>query len=207
MSRRTTAILLISAGVAAIVGILIWLWWPYHQASKPVAPVAQPPAYPTTSTTAPVAVNVPVAIPAASQAQVSANERVAQEKLRREAVDFAARLATYSSADEFAGMKQVYLQSSPSVQTYLEAERQKLIGEHAMRGPSWGQTARALSSRIVSTLPLSGQKDAEVIVQVQLVNGTEGETLKTSYKEVVLHFTKITTGWQVDRITWQEFNP
>lgn len=207
MSRRSIATALITFGVLLIIGILVWLWWPYHQAAKPVNPVVQPPAYPAETASVPANVNVPIVIPPANQIQVSADERTAQENLRRQSVDFAARLGTYASADEFAGMKQVYVEVTPEVQAFLELQRLELVKSHASRGPSWGQTARSVSSRIVSALPLSTHSDAEVIVQMQLSSGAETAKPTITYKELAIHYVKSGGLWRVDRVNWQEFTP
>lgn len=206
MSRRTIAFLLIAFGLLAIVGIGLWLWWPYRKkAVTPVPlPTVQPPAYADdmASTTSPL-VNTPIPVPAYDRTEIALNERNLQDLLRRKALDFTARVGTYSNADEFGGIKQVYVDATPELRTYLETQRTQLAKDHPLRGPMWGQTARALSVRFLTLPPLAGKTSVDLVVQVQLVAGPDEQTAKT-YREAKISYTLTNNAWMASRIVWSD---
>lgn len=204
MSRRTIAISLIIFGLVSIIAIAIWLWWPYRNAAKPVTPtpVAQPPGYSTDQAPAPQPlVNVPVPVPTYNKEQINLTEARLQELLRHKALDFTARAGTYANADEFAGIKQVYVDATPALQTFLETQRLQLVKDHPMRSSAWGQTVRALSSRFASPLPIGGGTSVTIVVQAQAITGADGETQK-SYKQATIDFTLVNGAWVANRIVW-----
>jgi hypothetical protein len=131
------------------------------------------------------------------------SERALQDFLRRQAVDFAARVGTYSNSDEFAGIKQVYVDASPELRTYLETQRLELVKAHPLRGELWGQTARSLSSRILTSAPLVGKTSADVLVQLQILSGPDGQTSK-SYREAKITYTRANATWTASRIVWTD---
>ncbi len=206
MSRRTIAILLIAFGLISIIGIGLWLWWPYRKTAAPVQvpPVVQPPGYSDDIGTATSSlINTPVLVPAYDRDQINLSERTLQDLLRRQAVDFAARVGTYSNSDEFAGMKQVYVDASLELRTYLETQRGELVKAHPLRGELWGQTARALSSRLLTPPPLAARTSVDVLVQLQIISGPDGQTNK-SYREATITYTRINTTWTASRIVWKD---
>lgn len=208
MSRRTIAILLIAFGLISIIGIGLWLWWPYRKTTvvKTPAPIAQqPPGYSNDqgAATTPI-VNAPIAVPSYDRGQEALDERRIEDLLRRQAIDFTARAGTYANADEFAGLKQVYVDATPELQAYLEAQRLQLVKDHPVRGvAAWGQTARALSSKITSALPVRGASSVDVVVQLQVIAGPDGQTQK-SYKQATLSYKLVNGIWVANRIVWAD---
>lgn len=207
MSRRTIAITLIVFGLFSIIGIGLWLWWPYRKTTTPVVttPIAiQPPGYSNDqgTSTKPL-VNTPVPVPSYNGAQVNLDERRLEEFLRHQAVDFTARAGTYANADEFAGIKQVYVDATPALQAYLETQRLTLVKEHPLRGVAWGQTVRSLSSRFLSPLPIRGSTSVDILVQVQVTAGADGQTQK-SYKQATINYTLVDKTWVASRISWSD---
>jgi hypothetical protein len=208
MSRRTIAILLIAFGICSIVGIGLWLWWPYRKAAQPTpaqAPVAtQPPAYSNDQgIAAEPLVNIPVPVPAYDQGQINLSERQLQEQLRHQAFAFTARAGTYANSDEFAGMKQVYVDASPELQAYLETQRQQLIKDHPVRGAVWGQTVTPLSARFITPLPIRGKSSVDLLVQAQVLAGPD-DNIQKGYKQVTLTYTLVNTTWVASRIVWAD---
>lgn len=206
MSKRALAISLLIFTALAIIGLLIWLFLTYRAAQPPAQQPAPLPSGQTPSTTSVPTSTLtnppPAPVVIGSPAE---NERQAEDALQRLAMDFTARMATYSSVDEFVAMKVVYTEASAEVQAYLEAQRKQLIADHPAIGPSWGQTTRSLSSKITSRLPIIGKDTAEVTVQVQQIieSPTQPQANKTVYQEAVLSFKRQGTGWLVTHIAWQ----
>lgn len=207
MSRRTIAILLIAFGVLSILGIGLWLWWPYRKgpAPKPAAPIAQqPPGYTTNepTTTSPL-VNTPIPAPRYNPDKTNIDEKRLQEQLRHQATEFVARAGTYASSDEFAGIKQVYVSATPELRTYLETQRQQLLKDHPLRAKAWGQTVYALSSRFLTSLPLGKAQTVEILVQAQVQAGADGE-MEKSYKQATVTYSLVNGTWMASRIVWSD---
>ena len=209
MSRRTIAIILIVLGVLSGIAIIVWLWWPYRKATNPTpapVPAAQPPAYPSdTSVASSTPIDRPVQVPPSSRTQITLDERRLQETLRHRAVDIASRAGTYANSDEFAGIKQVYVDATPSLQAFLETQRLELVKQHPMRAAIWSQTTRVLSSKIISAVPIQNNTTVDIQVQAQVVSGPDGETVKT-YKQAVVTFALSEGTWSVNRIVWSDLN-
>jgi hypothetical protein len=142
-------------------------------------------------------------VPAYDQGQINLSERQLQEQLRHQAFAFTARAGTYANSDEFAGMKQVYVDASPELQAYLETQRQQLIKDHPVRGAVWGQTVTPLSARFITPLPIRGKSSVDLLVQAQVLAGPD-DNIQKGYKQVTLTYTLVNTTWVASRIVWAD---
>jgi hypothetical protein len=192
MQKRTIAILLVVVGAALILAVLGWLFLGKKSIKQPPAPQPSP----TIRTSPPVAQPMPTS----GAPVVSQSEQQLQDQLKRQASDFAARMGSYSSLDEFAGIKNVYVNATPAVQTFLESERQTLTRLHPIIGPSFGQTARALTSRITSPLPIEKQTRVQLTVQVQHTI-EDGSKIDVEYAEVQITLERQDAAWIVSRVS------
>ena len=210
MQRRTQAIILIVGGFLILLGILLWLFWPLL--NKPAA--VQPPALPTNvqpSTGKPTNQGSPQTqrTPSTAPAPILApNEQQAEDGAKQFASDFTSRMATYSSTDGFSAITQVYTQVTPDVKTYLESERTKLIAAHPAYGTSWGQTTRAIATRLITATPILQKTQIEIVVQAQQFTTVGGiQSGSASYQEADLVLNRQGSTWIVSHITWQPFQP
>lgn len=199
-SRRPLAIALIVFGLAVIAVVIWFLILPIFR--KPSQVTVQPPVENTPVQSVQDVTPPPVTVPSISVNLLNQQERQAQDALRRLAQDYASRAGTYSNFDDFASIRQVYLQSTPEVQTYLDGVRQELMRTHPALQSSWGQTTRGLASRIVSQTPILNRTDVQVMVEAQVSTETNGAADPREYKEIVLSFSRptITEPWKVSRM-------
>ncbi len=197
MSKRTIAILLIVFGLIAIIAALYWTFSPAIKTRsilpsmpKPSAPIPQP----TPS------VIIPPAPPKPTAPRTSVNEEQAELVLRQQAMAFVARQGTYTNADGFVALRDVYLDVTPTVRAFYESEQQRLSKEHPLMGDAWLQTTRALSAKITSDLPLIGKTQAVVTVQAQQSIETGQKPVGISYREILVTFTYTQGRWVVSRV-------
>jgi hypothetical protein len=205
MNKRLLAIVLVLFAIATVILAFVWVVLPLFRPSteqppplpSPAGPVTPPtPAFPTQPPEPPPDPNSP-----------AEKERQAQEALKRRAVDFASRVASYSSVDDFAGIRDVFGDATAEVQSFLEAERKKLVEAHPSFGPSWGQTTRSVASRIEEGIPVLNGTRAVVVVQTQKTIERSDGPSETRYEEAVLSFQKVNGEWLVNRIEWRAYQP
>ena len=206
MSKRAIAIFLLVLAAITLIGLLIWFYLSFR-ASTPLAqqpPQPQSTQQPATGTSPVIPVVVPPTVPVDVNSPAE-KERQAQEALKRQAMDFTARVASYSSVDSFVGMKVVYTEVTPEVQAFLETTRKQLVTDHPIFGASWGQTTKSLNAKITSALPIIGKETAEVTLQVQqtIESPTQPKANRTFYQEAVLGLKRQGAGWIVTRVAWR----
>ncbi|MBM3204435.1 hypothetical protein FJZ48_00425 [Candidatus Uhrbacteria bacterium] len=192
MQRRTIAILLVAIGALLILAVLVWLFLGNRRSTQQPPPIQPSPTIRTSPEPNPTST---ASVPAIPQ-----SERELQDRLKRQASDFAARMMSYASLDEFMGMKSVYVNAQPAVQAFLEGERKKLIAAHPAIGPSWGQTSRALTSKITSPLPLGAKTEVQLTVQVQQTI-EDGANTEVQYAEVDMTLQWQDKTWVVSRVS------
>lgn len=198
MSKRTIAILLIVFGLIAIIAALYWTFSPVIKTGSILPGRTQP--TPTPQPVPTPSVITPQTSPKPASPRVSINEEQAELVLRQQALAFAARQGTYTSADGFIALRDVYLDVNPTIRAFYEAEQQRLSKEHPLMGDAWLQTTRALSARITSDLPLIGKSQATVTVQAQQIIEAGQKPASISYREIVVTFTYMQGRWVVSRV-------
>lgn len=211
--KKIVAALLILFVIAAI-AFLIWF---LRTGQVPGLPKQQPPSLPSAVQSQPEqpspsagtpttpAVNVP-ATPASPTMSRSEQERQAEDALKRDALMFASRVGSYSNADGFSTMKEVYASATDQVKTYLDGERQKLVQAHPQTGTSYGQTMRSLSAQITDGLPLLSSSAATVLVQTY--HTIDDNNVQVSdYQQATLSYVKKGDAWLVDKIVWHQYTP
>ncbi len=197
MRNRILLVLLI---IAALIGIGAVVWF----VLRPVLPagILQPPA--STQQPSEKPFNPTPALPTAptSTTQTDSNspaerERQAQEALKRTSLDFAARLGSYSNADNFDSLRVLQASVDTGLATKMEALRKNLQGSHPNFGASWGQTTSALSAQIVSATPIIGTSEAKVQVQAQITIESAGSAPVVTQNRVNLTFKNVGNAWIV----------
>lgn len=121
-------------------------------------------------------------------------------------MDFAARAYSYSNADGFAGIANVFTASTDDLKTFLLNEQKRLVALHPITS-AWRQTARTVSARIVSPLPLLGKTTAQVSVQAQILVDENSSKPAVSYLEITISYVKQGNVWIASRIETQPFQP
>jgi hypothetical protein len=204
MDKRILAALLLFGGLVAIGAVI---WWVVAQggSGRPTTeptqlPTQQPLLDPSTGRQInPDQVTQPTKIDPQSPEE---RERQAQEALKRHALSFAARYGSYSNTDEFGSWRSLGVDITAGVQPYLVAEQKKLLQAHPQKDGYWGQTTKALSSRITSALPVLGKTTAEVTVQTQQTITADAQpNPSVSYQEMILSYSNVNGTWLVSRIT------
>jgi hypothetical protein len=197
MQKRTLAILLIIFGLFGILAALYWTFSPVikNRATLPRPTPSQPSPQPTPTPSA----GVPQPTPKPSTPRSTVNEEQAELVLRQQAMAFGARQGTYTSADGFVALRDIFLDVNPTVRAFYQSEQQRLSAEHPL-GSSWVQTTRALSSRITSALPLIGKTQATVTVQARQTIEADRKPAVISYQEIAITFTYDQGRWVVSRV-------
>lgn len=205
--------LFIFVALAGAVGIGLVLWF----VLKPVLPSfpssEQPPALPTrveTSFDPSKAVPTPPTTPTVKTDPTSPEEkeRQAQEALKRQAMDFAARQGTYSNADDFDSLRELFPTVTAELKIKLEARREQLRKEHPAFGLSWSQTLRTLSAELDGrSVPVLSKTAATVYVQAQQITETVREGKQTSFVRLTVSFTKQGDVWVPSDITLEPLAP
>lgn len=203
MQRRTSIILLVVAGVLAILAVLYWALQPVLK-----KPAPQPPSLPEKSTQEP---RGPAKIPTASAPTVAPTTEVLKEdelqaQIKRKAMVYASRLGTYSSTDGFASLHDVLVDVTPEWQKTLTAMRDGLQKDHPMYGPSWGMTTKALTAKVVSA-PVGSKTSVRVTVQTTQSVLNAGIVSSTSYQLATMTLAKSGDTWKVAEISWSAFTP
>lgn len=197
MQKRVIALLLVVFGLLAIAGVLYWTFAPSFKKPAPTAPAAPAPVQEPT----PLPSLPPPASPSNTPApRAPTSEDQEQLLLRQRALQFAARQGSYTNADGFASIQDVYLDVTPTVRSFYQAERDRWIKEHPAAVGPWTQTLRALSSRITSELPLGGKTQATVSVQAQQTIEANAQPAVVSYQEIIITFTRDQGRWLVSRV-------
>ena len=198
-TKRILFIVIVILGVIGI-GFAIWYIW---KTPRPTAPA------PTTTQQEPTPVVTPVTPLLATSTRPAPNpdsdeerERKAREALFRRARDLVARAGTYSSADQFAAIQQVYVDASPEAKTFLESERTRLLGEYRV-GDTYAQTSRALAARLDEEVAVRTATNVRVQVDVQQLT-ERGTQSSTALKRATVSLTKSGEGWIMTRLVWGE---
>lgn len=205
MNKRFIGLMLLIAGISVLAIVLYFVLLPLikKQPTTPAVPTStgQPTTTPTTPQNAPT---TPAPTPAPGSP--ADNERQAEEAIKRQSIDVAARAFSYSNADGFAGITSVFTESTADLKAFLESERARLVTQHPLT-TSWRQTARTVSARIVSPLPLLGKTYAQVSVQAQMIVDEAGKAQIVSYQEITISYVKQGNLWVAARMETQPFEP
>lgn len=212
MSKRTLAILLIVIGGAAILGILIWTFYPAYQQYQ----ANQPPALPnqntapqfTATSTGENTVPKPNQAPSATTTAAELGEQAAQDQLKQRSLNLAGRFGSYSNLDQFESLRTATIDANAEAKKYIETQRADLIKAHPSQFGSWGQTTRALSARITAGAPIAKAQSATVVVQAQVtVQDSAKPDPVVSYQEITMQLVKVGDQWQLSRIEQKPFQP
>ena len=204
MSKRTIAIFLIVLGIVAVVLAVLWIGLPTWRSGKIVA---QPPSLSKTAPTTASPSGGVVKTPSTTGSVVNENERTAQERLKQQATDFAARVGTFSSVNGFDSLREASLLVNGEARTSLMKTRQDMIVTHPMYGPSWGQTTKSVAVRITSGFPIQSNNNAELVIQVQRTTETGNIISHPFYEEVTLSYVPDHSLWIVTRVASKPFAP
>jgi hypothetical protein len=207
MNRRTLAILLIILGAAAVIGILIWTFYPVYQQRVAQQPPPITNTVPAPQFTAPqITGDQPIPVPVFRPAATSTNpngpeeqERQAQDALRRRSLDLVSRLGSYASSDQFESMKATYVDLTPAAKTYIESVRQSLVKTYPQT-MSWGRTTKAVAAVITDGFPIRNANNTKVTVQSQVITN-QGDVATVTYTESFLEFEKQNNIWMLSKVT------
>lgn len=207
IQRRTIAISLIVLGA---LGLIAALWWFVIPLFRKNQPTQQPPPIvvntPTNGAPSTITPTTPPLKPVDPNSPAE-KERQAQERLKQQASEFVVLAETYANTDEFDSLREAGLRATKDLQDFLLKQRAALIAAHPRFGPSWGQTTRAIATRIISGIPILSSEKAEVVVQVQHETGSVDGERKTSYEEVTVSFQKSNSAWIAARIDTKTYTP
>lgn len=201
MQRRTSIVLLLLAGIIAIIAVL---WWALAPVLKKSAD-QQPPALPDKA--APVAPVTPSKIPTAAKPATTLSGAALQEDqlqnaLKRKAMVFAGRFGTYSSVDGFAALRDAQVDATTDLRKALVTQQAALQKDHPPYGNSWGITTLALSAAVVDA-PVAGKTSVSLTVQTQQNVYVAGAVQSTSYQEADMKLVKDGQDWRVSELTWK----
>jgi len=207
-NKNRLVLIIVLLVVLAASAFLIWVVLPMYRTSPPAANIQQPPGlpsgqqpqepYPATGTPT----QPPVKLSPEAQ-RASDNERQEQDKLKRMAMDFASRSASYASVDGFASIRDVFSLATKDVQTYLTNVQKGLQTAHPAKGVSWGVNTQSLAPRITSGIPVLSSDTVQAVVQVSQTTETKGQATSV-YREATITYTKQDGAWLVSKISWQD---
>lgn len=176
MNKRLLLIILIVVGILALIGVI---WFFLIKKPTPTTPNTQQPTQNNVTPSRPF--DPSTSVPTFEQPtgtppdpnSAEEKERQAQEKLRRIASAYGARLSTFSADDGFEAIRDAQTIATSEFQPRLENLRAQMTKEHPV-GSHWSQEARAITTNIEpSSLPVFGKTTATVNVQMQrTVNST-----------------------------------
>ena len=154
---------LLALGVIGLLVAVWWFVWPWvRESGKARQPAPVVSTGPTTGS--PVTPGISSSAKQAPDANSpEEKERQAQERLKQQASEFVVMVGTFSQADEFDALREAGLQTTKDLHGFLSKQRATLMAAHSRFGPSWGQTTRAISARLISGTPLLSS--SEVMVQ------------------------------------------
>ncbi|KAA0205783.1 hypothetical protein EDM68_04745 [Candidatus Uhrbacteria bacterium] len=211
MNKRFLFILLAIVGGIAIVLVL---WFILRPALPFVRqPAQQPPALPPRVETPFDPSRAVPTPPPPSDVPVDATspeerERQAQEALKRQTMDFAARQGTYGSADGFDSLRELYPLVTTDLRAKLEDRRAQLLRDHPTFGAAWSQSIRSLSATIErASLPLDDRTNATVVVEAQQITDDAQTGRTTALVEVRVSFVKVNGVWIPSDVTLVPLNP
>lgn len=198
MQKRLLLAVLI---IAALFGLFAVYWFVLRPVlpggnqlpSQPPALNQRPPEVPFNPETPSVQKQATTTIVDASSPEEK--ERQAQNAAQRAAMDIAARVGSYSNANNFDDLRVMQANVGKDYAAKLAGLREQLMKDHPSFGPSWGQTLRSLSASISSeSIPVIGKDTIEVSVQGQRTIESNGAST-TSYSLVTLTLQKKDDGW------------
>ncbi len=200
MPKRTLLILLIVGAIAAVLAVIIFILKPFGD-----LPGQQPPPLPErverTFEPSDAVPKPPAPSPAPDVNDPAERERQAQEAMKRQGMDFAGRVGSYSSVDNFAALRDVYALVTDEYRAKLEVMRADLIKQYPSFGTSWGRTYRPLTTKILSGTPVLSSSRVVVEVQGQLIIERAGENPVVSNVKSTITFVKQGTNWIVSDVT------
>jgi hypothetical protein len=197
MQKRSLFLLLLLVAILGI-GAVVWFVLRPVLPSIPGLTTQQPPALPTEVPFNPQ--NSTPSLPTSTGQAADPNspqekERQAQEALKRQALDFTARQGTYSSADNFEGLRAITVAVTPELATKLNARLAQLRKDHPNYGPSWSQSMRPLSAAIdPASVPVLNGASAKLTIQAQQVTDSQGSQ-QTAQVTINVSFVKQGDNW------------
>lgn len=200
MQRRTKAILLIVFGLLVVIGVIVWLIWPWKQQliSQP-----QPPGYGDQPASTQPLQTEPAPVPVTTDPALLESRRL-EDKLRRFAQDFVSRAGSYSNADEFTALRDAGLEATPEVRAFFTSERTRLLSAYALRSGAWGQTTRGLASKITSPTPIRDQRLVTVEVDAQVITESGDSSPVITYRKAIVNLQRTGDTWLVSKIEWRD---
>lgn len=202
MQKRLLLVLLI---ILALLGLFAVYWFvlkPVLPGAAPAQPPALQPEVPFNPQQAAVPQQPQAPAQAPSATDPAEQERQAQDALKRASLDIAARVGSYSNADNFDALRVMEANVGTEYAAKLETLRQQLVKAHPVYGPAWGQTLRTLSATIdQSSIPVLNRGQVVTTVQGQLTVMNDGKST-TSYVSVTLTLKPITNGWMATDATF-----
>lgn len=209
MNKKYLFVLLAVVGIVGI-GLVIWFVLKpvlpsipgFNQQPSPLPPRTETPFDPTKAV--PPTPNPTVK---ADPTSTEEKERQAVEALKRQALDFSARQGTYSNADDFDSLRELFPLVTTDLRAKLESRREQLRRDHPAFGPAWSQTIRALSADLdPKSAPILNKNMAVVYVQAQQV--TEDRSVQTSALVLLtVTFTKQGQVWIPSDVTLDPLAP
>lgn len=208
MNKRILFGLLIAAALLAL-GAVFWFVLkpvlPGFPSQQPPALPASVPFDPSKSAPTPPAPTTGVKPDANSPAE---RERQAQEALKRQGMDYAARQGSYSNADDYQAIRDAEAGVTAELIAKLEARRTQLRKDHPAFGASYSQTIRSLSTDLdASSIPVLNGTNAKVVVQAQQITEEEGKPRAVTTVLLTLSFVKSGDSWIPSDVSLQPYNP
>ncbi len=206
MNFTTKRWLFLAILLVALIGIICtiyFLFWKPNQKERALAPTPQTQAQeplPQAGTLDPLVFKKPTT-PAPAPDSPEEQERKAREALFRRARDLTSRAATFSNADGFQAITQVYTDASSDMQAFLEEERKRLAEAHATLALPYVQTTRGLTAKLVQDVDVRSATAVQVEVEVQQ-RIEDGTNVSTKQRKVVLDLAKQGELWLLTRLTW-----
>lgn len=196
MSIGMKAIILVSAGAVAVIGLFVFLVRPLIPALRKPAPDKAPPAQ---VGPAPTAVTEPAGSAPAPREPTADERRSAA--LRATVLLFAERYGTFSRAADYANITDLY----PLMTARLREESEKFILESRARDSGAdvgraGVTTRALEVAVTSETALS----AAASVTTQRTETAVSGASRVYYQTLLMQFVNAGGVWKADSVIWQD---
>lgn len=200
MRNRIILILLVLGGIAGIIAVIWYILVPVLPTS--IAP--QPPASTQQPSERPFNPTPPIPQAPTTTSQVDANspaerERQAQEAIKRAALDLAARINTYSNADDFEALRQAQTYVGGQMLSDITSLRDQLRKDKPSFGVSWGVTMSPLSATLTSKPPYLNAAQATLNVQAQKTVESFGKPDEVSQVSIDITLEKNGAGWIVTK--------
>lgn len=191
LDERTKRILMYTSGAIVLVLLIILFWFVFRNSAKIPEPTIN--NNPTLSET--IQQQLKELPPAATGGEVIDEAPILD--IKQFAFLVAERYGSYSSQNDFSGLKEIQLLATDNLKAYLDSQ----IGSSHDNGLVYqGVTTKALAADI--NLLANGQK-AEVAVKAQRQLISEDRQEQVSYQTLSMKLIKEGDAWRVDYLKWQ----